>query len=517
MKVITTQQMQEQEALCAKQYSITQTELMENAGRGAAEWLNEFIVRKSLPKEVLFVCGGGNNGGDGFVGARYMHDMGYKVNIVCLVKEQDLKGPAKNNYSKIKKIRKISVYKILNSSHLEKAGQLFKNAFLIADCILGTGIKGEARGFSKQIIEFINSLSKRVISIDIPSGMDGNTGSGVCVKAYATLTMGLPKVGLLKPGAEDKVGYLNVVDIGLPRELVDNIKSNIEYIEQTDFLSLIPERPRTSHKGSFGHVLVLAGSPQYTGAAELCTLGALRCGAGLVTLGVPKILQSVYQIKLTEAIVLALHETEEGTLSEDAYPRIMKFIENVDSIALGPGIGNNPSTIKLVRKIISTSHKPLVIDADGVNAIAEELLVLRKAKAPLVLTPHPGEMARLLHTSVKSVQNDRWKITRELADKYGITIVLKGVNSVIAENDKKIYINGSGNPGMASGGMGDVLTGIIAGLLAQGFSPVDSARLGVYIHGTSGDMAARERGECGILAGDLVEKIPYVMNSLYGK
>lgn len=517
MKVITTQQMVELEELCAKQYSITQTELMENAGRGIASWIDRFTVCKGLPKEVLIVCGGGNNGGDGFVSARYLFDMGHKVSVACLIKESDLKGPAKKNYTKLKKIKKISIYKIYSQSQLEKADSLFGSSSLILDCILGTGVKGDVKGFPKQVIEFINSLSKKVIAVDIPSGMDGDTGTGLCIKAYATLTIGLPKIGLLKPGAEDRVGYLNIIDIGLPNELVNDVKSNIECIQHKDFSGLVPERPRSSHKGNFGHVLVLAGSPQYTGAAVLCALGALKIGAGLVTLGVPKSLQNVYQIKLTESMTLPLHETEEGTLSEDAYPHIMKFIENVDSIALGPGISKHPSTIKLVRKIISASHKPLVIDADGVNAIAEELLVLRKAKAPLILTPHPGEMARLLHTSVKSVQNDRWKIARELADKYGIVIVLKGVNSVIAENDKKIYINSSGNPGMASGGMGDVLTGIIAGLVAQGFSPIDSARLGVYIHGVSGDLAAQTKGEWGILAGDLIENLPCVMNGIYGR
>lgn len=517
MKIITTQQMRELEENCERQYSVTQPILMENAGRGIAEWINRFVLQKGIPKEILIVCGGGNNGGDGFVSARYLYKMDFKSTVVCLTKESELRGPAKNNYNKLKNVKKIQIYKIYNQSQLEKIQYLFKDTPLILDCVLGTGIRGEVKGFTKQVIEFINSLSKKVISVDIPSGMDGNTGTGFCIKAYSTLTMGLPKVGLLKPGVEDIAGYLQVIDIGLPKKLVETIKTNLEYLHMKDFSGLVPVRARSSHKGDFGHVLVLAGSPQYTGAASLCTYGALRSGAGLVTLGIPRGLQSIYQVKLTESMTLPLPETEEGALSEEAYPYIMKFMEGVNSVALGPGISKHPSTIKLVKKIISTSHKPLVIDADGINAIAEELLVLRKAKAPLILTPHPGEMARLLHTSVKSVQGDRWKITRELADKYEITIVLKGVNSVIAGSDKKIYINSSGNPGMASGGMGDILTGIIAGFLAQGFSSIDSSRLGVYIHGASGDMAASEKCEWGIIASDLLEKLPYVMNRIYGR
>lgn len=513
MKIITVQQMQELEEQSAKQYSVTQIQLMENAGKGIAEWVNSFAVHK----EILIVCGSGNNAGDGFVSARYLCDMGFSVNVVCLAKEQDLKGPARNNYSKLKKIKKVRIYKTYNQTQLEKLELLFKDASLILDCILGSGLKGEIRGFLKHVIEFINNLSKKVIAVDIPSGMDGNTGSGLCIKAHTTLTMGLPKVGLLRANASSMVGYLHVIDIGLPQELIVNIKTNLEYIHPADFSGLVPTRAPSSHKGNFGHVLVLAGSPQYTGAAALCVGGALRSGAGLVTLGIPRGLQDVYQIKLTESMTLPLPETEEGTLGQEAYPQIMKFIEKVDSIALGPGLSKHPDTIKLVKRIISGSHKPLVIDADGVNAVAEELLVLRKAKAPLILTPHPGEMAGLLHTSVKSVQTDRWKITRELADKYGITIVLKGYQSVIAGDDKKIYINSSGNPGMASGGMGDILTGIIAGLLAQGLRPIDSARLGVYMHGASGDMAAQERGEWGILACDVLEKLPYVMSGIYGR
>lgn len=517
MKIITAQQMYELEERANKEYSITQVQLMENAGRGVAQWIDRFVEEKSIPKEVLIICGGGNNAGDGFVGARYLQDMGFRVSVICLVKEDELKGPAKINYNKLKRIKKLSIYKAFNKIQLERLGYIFKDTPLILDCILGTGIKGEVKGFFREVIEYINSLSKKVISVDIPSGMDANTGNGLCIKANATLTMGLPKVGLLKPGIEDTVGYLHIIDIGLPQELVKEVKSNLEYIHPQDFSGLVPRRLLSSHKGNFGHVLVLAGSPQYTGAAALCAMGALRSGAGLVTLGVPRGLQEVYQIKLTESMTLALPETEEGTLSEDAYPYIMKFIENVDSVALGPGISKHPSTIKLVKKIISGSPKPLVIDADGVNAIAEELLVLRKAKAPLILTPHPGEMARLLHTSIKSVQMDRWKITRELADKYGITIVLKGFHSIVAGDDKKIYINSSGNPGMASGGMGDVLTGIIAGLLAQGFRVIDSVRLGVYIHGASGDLVASEKGEWGILASDLLGKLPFVMNRVYGR
>lgn len=517
MKIITTQQMTELEERAAKEYSITQKVLMENAGAGIARWIEEFVKENGISGEILIISGRGNNGGDSFVAARHLADSGFKVELILLSKEADLKGAAKSNYLKLKKKKKVTVSKVTTPVQFEKIEPRFYNYNLILDGILGTGLRGEAGGLIKKAVEFINGLSKTVISIDIPSGMDANSGGGLCINAYATLTMGLPKVGIIKPEVEDTVGYIHIIDIGLPQELVKGVKSSLEYIHGEDFSGLVPRRAVSAHKGNFGHVLVLAGSPNYTGAAALCTLGALRGGAGLVTLGIPRSLHGIYQQKLLEAMTLPLPENEDCTLSEEAFPYITRFMEQVDCVAIGPGLSRHPDTVKLVKRIISGSPKPLVIDADGINAIAEELLVLRKAKAPLVLTPHPGEMARLLHTSPKGVQRDKWKIVRDLSDKYGITILLKGAHSVIAGDDKKIYINSTGNPGMASGGMGDVLTGMIASFIAQGFKPLDATKLGVYLHGAAGDRAAKEKGEWGLIAGDLLEKLPYVMDSIYGK
>ena len=514
MKVVTVQQMQELEKTAGKGYGIKQIQLMENAGRAIAGWINEHRGELKGKKEVVIMCGSGNNGGDGFVSARYLREMGFKVVVVFLKKESDLKGAARSNFAKIKKNRKIQIHKAGSDKQFAKLNDIFSPAGLIVDCILGTGVKGEVKGYFRTVIEYINNLSQDAIAVDIPSGLDANAGTGLCVKAGVTLTMGLPKAGLLKPEIADVVGRLKVIDIGLPKDASKDIKSNLEYIKAQDFKGVISSRPFSSHKGSYGHVLILAGSPMYTGAAYLCAMGALRSGAGLVTLGVPRSLQNIYQVKLSEAMTLGLPETEYGTLSPDGYQEIMRFMERVDSIALGPGLTQNADTARLIKNIVTSSHKPIVIDADGVNIVAGEMLVLRKAKVPLIMTPHPGEMARLLHTSVKSVQNDRWKITRALADKYGVTLVLKGAHSIIAGKDKKIYINSTGNPGMASGGMGDVLTGMIAGLLGQGLGLLNSAKLGVFVHGKAGDMAVEERGEYGVLAADLLEKIPYAIKSI---
>jgi NAD(P)H-hydrate epimerase len=514
MKIITVQQMVSLEDLSEKKYSVTKLQLMENAGRGIAEWVSKFSVQKNLSKNIVIICGGGNNGGDGFVSARYLYENGFDVDLMLLVKEQDLKGPAKINYSKIKNIKKIHIHKVSELSKFQELESAFCSSSLLLDCILGTGVKGEVRSFFKEIIGFVNDVCKKhrvkVIAVDVPSGMDANTGAGFCINAYATLIMGLPKIGLLKPGVEDVVGYLYPIDINIPSQLTEEIKSDFEYLTSNNFSDILPQRKPSNYKGDFGHVLVIAGSPQYTGAAHLCSEGALRAGAGLVTLAVPKSLRNIYQIKGNEYMTLGLSETDEGTLSFEAYDNIMEFAKKIDAIALGPGLTTHPDTIKLIKKIVSTSDKPLVIDADGINAIADELLVLRKAKAPLILTPHPGEMARLLHTSAKGIQLDKWKITKELADKYGITIVLKGFHTIIAGTGKKIYINSTGNPGMASGGMGDVLTGVIAGFLAQGLNPIDSAKLGVYVHGLAGDISENRN----ILASDILDKLQEALNGI---
>lgn len=518
MKVITTQEMRDLEIRCEKEYAISPLQLMENAGRGIAEWVTKFVSDKNLTKKILIVCGGGNNGGDGFVAARYLQNQGAEARVVCLTDLGALKGPAKINFNKIKKIKKIKkivVHKACNKEQFEK----IKSAFdvpVILDCILGTGLKNEVRGYLREVIDYINTLTSVVISVDIPSGMDGNTGAGNAIRAFATLTLGLPKTGLLKPANVDTVGFLNVVDIGIPKELVRDANSSINYMCADDFAGLIPKRKPSGHKGKFGHVLVIAGSPRYTGAAELCVRGALRSGAGLVTLGATNGLRPVYQTKFTEAMTLGLPETEDGALSYEAHPYILKFIENVDSVAIGPGLGRHPDTLKLIKKIISESRKPVVADADAIHAIAEEPLVLRKAHAPIIITPHPGEMADLLHMQVKNVLNEKLTITRELAGKYGITVVLKGFHTAVAESDKKIYINSSGNPGMSSGGMGDVLTGIIASFLAQGINTLNSSRLGVFIHGAAGDLVSSEKGEIGVLASDLIEKLPCVLNRICG-
>ena len=271
---------------------------------------------------------------------------------------------------------------------------------------------------------------------------------------------------------------------------------------------LLPPRPPHAHKGDAGHVFLLAGSVGFSGAAALCTMGALRIGAGLVTLGLPKSLHDPMVEKLTEAMLKPLPETKAGSLSLKALPEIVSAIEQRDAAAIGPGLSQQAQTKELVRQLLPKTRKPLVLDADGLNALAEEVVLLRKLPLPIILTPHPGEMARLIKLSSQDVQQDRERIAREFAKRYRVIVVLKGHETVVASFDGTVYVNETGNPGMASGGCGDVLTGMIVGLLGQRLALFDAARLGVYLHGLAGDLAAKDRGEIGLIASDLVDRIP---------
>ena len=274
---------------------------------------------------------------------------------------------------------------------------------------------------------------------------------------------------------------------------------------------LLPARPPQTHKGDVGHVFVIAGSVGLTGAATLCSLGALRTGAGLVTLGIPQSLNDLMEVKLTEVMTKPLPETKGHSLSLQALPELISVIERMDAVAIGPGLSQQPQTKQLVRQLLPKVSRPCVVDADGLNALAEDVQVLKRVLAPMILTPHPGEMARLTRLSAQDVQRDRERLAKEFATRYGKVLVLKGHRTIVANVDGELYVNDTGNPGMASGGCGDVLTGMIAGLLGQHLSPFDAARLGVYLHGLAGDLAATERGQVGLIASDLLDRIPQVI------
>jgi NAD(P)H-hydrate epimerase len=393
-----------------------------------------------------------------------------------------------------------------------------RSAAVWIDAIFGTGLNAAVDGFYRKIIEFINQLDRPVFAIDIPSGLNADTGRpcGVCMHAKVTATFAFPKIGhVVFPGAEH-TGRLEVVDIGIPPHIADRVGPRQFWVSAEDIRSGLPARPADAHKGRTGHLLVVAGSPGKTGAAALTATSALRVGAGLVTVGVARSLNPVMETLVLEAMTAPLPDSTNGVLGPAAREPLLSLLQGKTGLAIGPGLGPAPETGELVRDLIRSSPAPLVIDADGLNHLAGHLDLLKGISAPAVLTPHPGEMARLLETTASTVQKDRMACARELAAACGVHVVLKGARTVIAHPDGRVYVNPTGNPGMASGGMGDVLTGAIAGLITQGVEPDCAARAAVYLHGAAGDSLARSRGPRGFLAGEVMDALPAELAKLLG-
>lgn len=513
MKVVTAEVMQKLDRRTIEEAGIPGIVLMENAGRGV---VGEIL--KSYPGvfkgKVAIIAGRGNNGGDGFVIARYLMNRGVSVKLFLLALKEEVKGDAKSNLDVLLKMKaSINEIKDLNTwkSHVIE----LERCNLIVDAIFGTGLGSEIRGLIKEVINDLNHFKTPKVAVDLPSGLNANTGEvlGACVKADLTITFALPKRGLLiYPGA-DFTGRLKVVDIGIPSYLLEEEKISDQVLSFESLSRSLRVREPNSHKGDYGHVLIIAGSKGKTGAAALAGQAAARVGAGLVTLGIPESLNSVMEEKLTEVMTEPLAEVEPGFLGIDSFDKIKRLMEGKKVLALGPGISTGEDTAELVHKIVEQSTIPLVVDADGINALRFDLNLLKRVQVPMVLTPHPGEMARLVGLSSKEVQKDRITITRDCAQQYGCYFVLKGARSLIAEPDGNVFINPTGNAGMASGGMGDVLTGMIPGFISQGYDIITSAKLAVFIHGLLGDLVARERGPVGLIAGDLINEIPRVLKA----
>jgi hydroxyethylthiazole kinase-like uncharacterized protein yjeF len=511
MKVVTAKIMRELDRKAIEEKGIPGIVLMENAGAGAAKVIGRDFA-KSLSQETVVFAGSGNNGGDGFVIARHLINQGFSVNVYLLTDKEKVKGDARVNLDILTNMG-VGVFPVTNREKVKYGWDRVERSGVIIDAILGTGLQSEVKGLFKEVIELINRSGKPVVAVDIPSGLDADRGRplGTAIKAYLTLTFGLPKLGqVISPGV-DYVGKLEVIDISIPRDLIDKEEINDNLLEAKDFMSFFRQRDSSSHKGDYGHLLVLAGSPGKTGAAAMTSLAAMRIGTGLVTLGVPESLNPVMETKLTEVMTEPLPEANKGRFSLKALPKVKELLRGKSAMALGPGISADKAVREFVEEVILASEIPLVIDADGINCLADRVELLKRIKAPLVLSPHPGEMARLVEGSVKEIQEDRVGISREFAKKFEVCLVLKGARTVVAEPSGAIYINPTGNPGMASGGTGDVLTGMIGGLLAQGYDPVAAAKAGVFFHGLAGDEVSRDKGSSGMIASDLIEALPRIL------
>lgn len=511
MKVVTAHTMQEIDKQAIKEHGISGLSLMENAGRSCVE---EIVAEFGLNGRCVVMAGKGNNGGDGHVIARLLAQKGWGVKVIILADRDQISGDAAINLERLPGV-------ITNfCTHEGQLTALFMeeiyHADVIVDALLGTGLRSNVQGIYLEAIDLVNSSGRPVVSVDIPSGIHGTTGRvlGEAVRAYITVTFAFAKLGhVLYPGAEH-TGRLVVADVGIPAGLMKSA-SGYDFLIEDTMRSMLRRRDRLAHKGFFGHCLVIAGSTGKTGAAALSANSAVRAGSGLVTLAVAESIHSILEMKTTEVMTAPLPDSGSGFLTNSSFPAIEKLLTGKDAIAIGPGLDRRPGTVALVQNLVESVTLPLVIDADGLNALAEDISVLRRKKSnQVILTPHPGEMSRLLGTSVPDVEAIRISVAQEFARNHDVFLVLKGSRTVIASPSGTAAINGSGNPGMATGGMGDVLTGIIVSLLGQGYVAWDACRLGVFLHGFAADMVADEKGEIGITASDVLEKLPYAYNKL---
>lgn len=486
-------------------------DLMERAGRSVAEQARDLL---GLPtgKKVCVVAAKGNNGGDGLVAARYLASWGAEVKVFLLGSDAELNANAAANYHRF--VEGGGEVARADDSLLERG---LPGCDLIIDAVFGTGFRGAAEGVFGAVIEVINESAAPVLAVDVPSGVEAETGAvrGAAVRAVRTVTFAWPKTGLyLYPGAE-KVGEVAVTDIGIPPSLIETlVESDVYTIEEADVAALLPRRSPNAYKGECGRVLVVAGSVGLTGAAALCARSALRAGAGVVTLGAPASLNHIFEVKLTEVMTLPLGDEGGGHLAEEALETVSEALAGYDVLALGPGLGTAPATCKVVEGLLRRVEQPVVLDADGINCIATNPGLLTERKYPTIITPHPGELGRLLGRKGGEIQVARLDSALEAARRFGCVVVLKGANTLVASAEGRVLINPLALPGLATAGSGDVLTGCTAAVCAQGLSPMDAALCGVFVHGKAAELAAHMIGPVGMVAGDVISHLPLALSGL---
>jgi NAD(P)H-hydrate epimerase len=519
MKLVTTTTMREIERRTIEEFGVKGAHLMDRAGYCVAAVVRRLAEISGFNSAyVHLVAGRGNNGGDAFVAARYLKEQGFGVEVWLAGSANQLSGDAALHFGKLK-AAKIRVEELPTPEDWEAAMANPFVAEIVVDGVLGTGLTGPARGPAAGAIRYIRSQANEalVVSIDVPSGLNADTGEteGDTVMADLTVTMGLPKIGLVDPRAIDYVGTLEVADIGLPREVVADAEADArEMIFSADLKPLFPRRKRNAHKGLYGHALVIAGARGFSGAAALSIRAAIRAGAGLVSAVVPEGIQPVVAGAALEAMIHAAPQSTAGSLSLEALPVIRSFWNRVQAVLIGPGLTRGSELHELVLALLAEAPVPVVLDADALAVLGSDIDALATMKHGLVLTPHPGEMAGLLGLTAEAVQADRLTAAAHCARRSRAVVVLKGAGTVVAAPQQTTLINLTGNPGMATGGTGDVLAGLLVGLLAQGFSPYDAARAAVFVHGRAGDLASWRRCQVSLSAGDLLDELPFAFRDL---
>ena len=507
MRVLNTQQMREADRRTIDEIGIPSVVLMENAGRQAVAAMEAAF--EDLPTtRVGVMCGRGNNGGDGFVVARTLIQRGIETSVFLLGSVADVRGDARTNLEVLGRIG-LTVVEITNAQEWELHFSEISQCELIVDAILGTGFHGQLSGLLETVVADLNGLGVPIVAIDLPTGVSADSPEveGEAIEASMTVTLAAPKIPLVLPPADSHSGDLVIADIGIPIPVLDDVEGPyLELLTRERMRELVPARAADSHKGDFGRVLVIAGSIGRSGAAHLAAIGALRSGAGLVTVATPRSCLPIVAAMAPEYMTEGLEETAAGTVDYAALERVLEF--KADVIAVGPGLGQSPGTAAFVHGLLERAGVPLILDADALNAFKDdpERLVGRDG-VDVVITPHPGEMARLLNVSVEAVQHDRLHRATEFAAGHRVHVVLKGHRTIIAGPDNRAFINLTGNSGMATGGTGDLLTGMIAAWFGQLLDAEAACKLAVYLHGTAGDLAEADEGEVALVAGDVAARL----------
>ena len=516
IKVVTAAEMREKDRYTIEEVGVPGVVLMENAGIAAFRIIQQELDNINDPVVYVF-CGKGNNGGDGFVIARHLWNEGIYVRVMCIAEEDSIVGDARINLNILRNMN--MPIEMIRS--LDDLGDLENEPpDLLVDALLGSGINGPVRGFASEVIDYINkNLDTKIVSVDLPSGLNASSGEapGKAIRANITVTMALPKYCHVLYPARNYVGELYVADIGIPPSVLHDSDVNVVMLEKNDVV--LPFRYPDAHKYECGKVGILAGSKGYTGAAALTASAAMRMGAGLVILAVPESINPVLEQKLTETITRPLAETKDQTIGKNSLPKIRELIEWCDVLAIGPGLGRSKEVQQTILTVLKECTKPVVIDADALLALAESPeLLAEPPSANWILTPHMGEFNRFFpDKSKEEIAANRIEYAQEFAEKFGVTLLLKGSPALVAFPNRKIYLNPTGNAGLASGGTGDVLTGFIAGLLAQSYSPDEAAYTANYIHGYTADYIVEQGTTYTLLAGDLIKHLGEALNRMLGE
>lgn len=515
MKIASNEEMKSIDRRAIEEFGIPAIILMENAAYGVVEEICKDFAPGSY---ITIVSGKGNNGGDGFAVARQLHNKGYGVKVFYTGDRGEFTEDALTNYDILKAIG-VEVEEISDHSNTKELQYSIIKSDLVVDALFGTGLNDEIFGIANEVIRIINEYKNYVVSVDIPSGVIGNDGNiaGNAVMADKTIVISTPKYGnILHPGTVYN-GEIIFKNIGIPEvaKMDENIKANL--ITASLVKNLIPRRNSNSHKGVYGKMCLVAGSYGMTGAAILTAKAALRSGLGLLKLIIPESLNHIITSSVPEAITVPLSEMRKGIIGINHISSIISESETASVITIGPGCGNTAELSEVIRRVLEEVDIPIVIDADGLNALSKDVKWLESRKSEnVVLTPHIGEMSRLTGLEIEEIKSNKISVAREYAEKWNVILVLKDSRTIVAKPNGEIFINYNGNSGMATAGSGDVLTGIISSFIAQGLSIEEAAIAGVYVHGDAGDKAAKDKGEHGLLSGDIVDGLTYTLKDIVG-